>query len=50
VVTFGHLLTEPLYPFHEHVVPRLALVLFVLVMPETDDRFTLDRLLARRSR
>jgi uncharacterized membrane protein YphA (DoxX/SURF4 family) len=49
VVTFGHLLTEPLYAFHEHVMPRLALVLFVLVMPESEDRFSLDRLLARRA-
>src|SRR5436190_14828650 len=26
IVTFGHLLHEPLYALHEHVVPRLALV------------------------
>ena len=32
IVTFGHLLKEPLYPFHEHVIPRLALMLFVLLM------------------
>ncbi len=50
VVTFGHLLSEPLYAFHEHVAPRLALVLFLLVMPEGDDRYTLDQVLARRSR
>jgi uncharacterized membrane protein YphA (DoxX/SURF4 family) len=49
VVTFGHLLHEPLYPFHEHVIPRLALLLFLLVLPRDDDRFTLDRLLAARS-
>src|SRR5438552_2785640 len=30
VVTFGHLLKEPLYEFHTHVIPRLALLLFVL--------------------
>ena len=24
VVTLGHLLKQPLYPFHEHVIPRLA--------------------------
>lgn len=41
-VTFGHLLAEPLYAFHEHVVPRLILVLFVLAMPQSADRFTLD--------
>src|SRR6266852_7586209 len=27
VVTFGHLLREPLYEFHTHVIPRLALLL-----------------------
>jgi len=48
VVTFGHLLKEPLYPFHEHVFPRLALLLFVLVMPAADDRFSIDGLLRRR--
>jgi uncharacterized membrane protein YphA (DoxX/SURF4 family) len=48
VVTFGHLLQQPLYAFHEHVIPRLALVLFVLLMPEEFDRFSIDHLLARR--
>ena len=49
VVTFGHLLKEPLYPFHEHVIPRLALLLFVLVMPQTADRLSLDHFLRSRS-
>ena len=48
VVTFGHLLKEPLYPFHEHVIPRLALLLFVLLLPSDADRFSLDHLIARR--
>ncbi len=48
VVTFGHLLKEPLYTFHEHVIPRLALVLFLLVMPRGEDRFSLDHLLRSR--
>jgi uncharacterized membrane protein YphA (DoxX/SURF4 family) len=50
VVTFGHLLKEPLYPFHEHVIPRLALLLFLLVMPREDDRFSLDHVLPSRAR
>jgi uncharacterized membrane protein YphA (DoxX/SURF4 family) len=50
IVTFGHLLHEPLYPFHEHVIPRLALLVFVLAMPRGEDRFTIDHLLARRAR
>src|SRR3989440_10666778 len=48
VVTFGHLLKEPLYEFHTHVIPRLALLLFVLILPREDDRFSLDYLLTRR--
>jgi thiosulfate dehydrogenase (quinone) large subunit len=47
-VTFGHLLKEPLYEFHTHVIPRLALLLFVLVMPREEDRFSIDYLLRRR--
>lgn len=46
IVTFGHLLKEPLYEFHTHVIPRLALLLFVFVIPRADDRFSLDRLIA----
>ncbi len=49
VVTFGHLLKEPLYAFNEHVIPRLALVLFVLLMPEAVDRFSIDGWLKRRT-
>ena len=48
LVTFGHLLHEPLYPFHEHVVPRLALLVFVLMVPADDDRFSLDYLIRSR--
>src|SRR5438552_1994888 len=48
IVTFGHLLKEPLYEFHTHVIPRLALLLFVLVLPRDDDRFSLDYFLALR--
>ena len=48
VVTFGHLLKEPLYEFHTHVIPRLALLLFVLLLPRKADRFSIDHLTARR--
>lgn len=50
VVTFGHLLKEPLYEFHTHVIPRLALLVFVLMVPRDADRFSLDALAARRAR
>jgi uncharacterized membrane protein YphA (DoxX/SURF4 family) len=45
IVTFGHLLHEPLYAFHEHVIPRLALVLLVLLLPAEWDRFSIDALI-----
>ena len=48
IVTFGHLLREPLYEFHTHVIPRLALLLFVLMLPHEDDRFSVDHLIARK--
>jgi len=47
-VTFGHLLAEPLYQFHIHVIPRTALLLFVLVMPRSKDRLSLDAWIASR--
>lgn len=50
IVTFGHLLKDPLYPFHEHVLPRLLLLLFILVMPREADRYSVDALVARRKR
>ncbi len=37
IVTFGHLLKEPLF----------ALLLFILLLPRKDDRFSLDYLLKR---
>jgi uncharacterized membrane protein YphA (DoxX/SURF4 family) len=48
VVTFGHLLKEPLYEFHTHVIPRLALLLFIFMLPRENDRFSADHFLARR--
>lgn len=48
IVTFGHLLKEPLYEFHTHVIPRLTLLLFILIWPREDDRFSVDNFLMRR--
>ena len=47
IVTFGHLLEHPLYALNEHVIPRLALVLFVFLMPRDSDRYSLDHLFRR---
>jgi uncharacterized membrane protein YphA (DoxX/SURF4 family) len=48
LVTFGHLLAQPLYEFHTHVIPRTALLLFLLVMPRGDDGLSADQWLIRR--
>ena len=48
IVTFGHLLREPLYDLTGHVIPRLVLLLFVFWCPREHDRFSVDFLLARR--
>ncbi len=48
MVTFGHLLAEPLYEFHTHVIPRTALLLFVLVMPAGEDTVSLDHWFGNR--
>src|SRR5262245_5352037 len=48
IVTFGHLLKEPLYEFHTHVIPRLALLVVLLLLPREDDVISLDGLLRLR--
>ena len=50
LVTFGHLVIEPLYEFHTHVIPRAALLLFVLVMPAAEDHFSIDAWMRSRRR
>lgn len=48
IVTFGHLLAEPLHQFHTHVIPRTALLLFLLTMPASEDHISVDWWLASR--
>lgn len=48
IVTFGHLLHDALFNFSGHVVPRLALLLFLLWCPREDDRFSVDRFFAKQ--
>jgi thiosulfate dehydrogenase (quinone) large subunit len=50
IVTFGHLLKEPLYAFHTHVIPRLVLLAVVLLLPREDDVISLDHLARSRVR
>jgi thiosulfate dehydrogenase (quinone) large subunit len=47
IVTYGHLLKDFLYEFHTHVIPRLALLVFVLAMPRQQDVIGLDHWLGR---
>jgi len=47
LVTFGHLLREPLFNFSGHVIPRLALLIFLLWCPRELDRFSLDAAMVR---
>jgi uncharacterized membrane protein YphA (DoxX/SURF4 family) len=47
IVTFGHLLHDAVFDFSGQVIPRLALLLFVLCFPREDDRFSLDCFLKR---
>jgi len=47
VVTFGHLLKQPLYEFHTHVIPRLALLLFIFLLPREADVFSFDHVIER---
>lgn len=49
LVTFGHLLADPLYAFHSHVIPRTALLLFVLAMPASEDVLSVDNWFSSRS-
>lgn len=50
LVTFGHLLKEPLYEFHTHVIPRLGLLIVVLLLPREQDTISIDGFLRSRER
>src|SRR5262249_37255837 len=50
IVTFGHLLKEPFYEFHTHVIPRLALLVVILLLPREDDVISVDGLMRSQSR
>jgi uncharacterized membrane protein YphA (DoxX/SURF4 family) len=48
IVTFGHLLREPLFNLTGHVIPRLALLLLVLWCARDVDWLSLDYAFARK--
>ena len=49
LVTYGHLLKEPLYDITTHIFPRAVFLLVLFVLPRDADRWTLDYLLNRRA-
>ncbi len=48
LVTYGHLLKEPLYDTTSHIFPRTILLLAVFLCPAKDDLLTLDYWLEKR--
>jgi len=50
IVTFGHLLHDFLFNFSGHVIPRLALLLFLLWCPRELARYSVDAWLTLRPR
>jgi len=48
-VTFGHLLAEPIYAFNSHVMPRLVLCVFLLLIPQEWDAYSVDAWRTRRA-
>lgn len=50
VVTYGHLLAEPLFDTTSHIFPRTVLILVVLLAPPEEDCLSLDALVQRRTR
>ena len=49
LVTYGHLLKEPLFSIRGHILPRTLLMVAVFLLPAGEDRLTVDFWLARRS-
>ncbi|MGQ0735899.1 MAG: DoxX family protein [Acidobacteriota bacterium] len=49
VVTYGHLLLEPLYNFNAHVIPRTLLLLVLALTPRADDVWSVDGWWERRA-
>ena len=47
VVTFGHLVADPLYAFNTHVIPRVVLLVLAMAMFQ-EDHLSIDAWLVRR--
>jgi len=47
VVTYGHLLMDPLFVTVNHIFPRTILLIIIFALPEESDRWALDRLIKK---
>lgn len=50
LVTYGHLLAEPMFDITPQIFPRAALTLFLLFVPREMDRWSLDAWLSTKRR
>ena len=48
ITTYGHSLQQPLFDIDGHTFTRLALIVFLLLAPVGNDRYSIDRLLLAR--
>lgn len=48
ITTYGHALKQPLFDIDGHTFTRMALILFLLMLPAGIDRLSLDNWLTRR--
>lgn len=48
LVTYGHLLKEPLFSIIDHIFPRFILLAMVFLLPAEEDRLSLDAWLSSR--
>ena len=45
IVTYGHLLAEPLFSPVHHIFPRTLFLIIVLILPANEDSLSLDYLI-----
>ncbi len=48
ITTYGHSLQQPLFDIDGHTFTRLALIVFLLLAPVGNDRYSIDHLLLAR--
>lgn len=48
IVTYGHLLKEPFFDITTHILPRFILLIIILAIPRTEDRWSIDAWLEYR--